>query len=249
MRPSSAAWSSSCPICGCCCSSSSLSSSSSRSRCRRRRSPCRPIRRCSTVATACRLLAQLKQLSIDNYTWLTQDALYFNAYLTRPHDRRDLDAADLLVGYPIAYGMARAPATIRADAADAGDPAVLDLVPDPRLRLDRHPQARGLLNSVLLAAGIIDQPLVMMNTYYGDLHRHRLFLSAVHDPAALFDSGKDGLFADRSRPGSRLPADQRLLEDHLPAVAAGRHCRLHCWCSSRPSANSSFPTCSAGRRR
>ncbi|TIM17942.1 MAG: putrescine/spermidine ABC transporter permease, partial [Mesorhizobium sp.] len=27
-------------------------------------------------------LAQLKQLSIDNYTWLTQDALYFNAYVT-----------------------------------------------------------------------------------------------------------------------------------------------------------------------
>jgi putrescine transport system permease protein len=33
----------------------------------------------------------------------------------------------LLIGYPIAYGMARAPAQYPPDAADAGHPAVLDL--------------------------------------------------------------------------------------------------------------------------
>ena len=32
---------------------------------------------------------------------------------------------------------------LAADAADAGHPAVLDLVPDPRLFVDRHPQEGG----------------------------------------------------------------------------------------------------------
>ena len=142
--PSSAVWSSSSPISGCCSSSSFRSSSSSRSRCRRRRSPCRPTRRCSISATAFPVFSpSLKQLSIDNYVWLTQDALYFNAYVTSVIIAAISTVLTLLVGYPIAYGMARAPATHPPDPADAGDPAVLDLVPDPGLRLDRHPQARG----------------------------------------------------------------------------------------------------------
>ena len=47
----------------------------------------------------------------------------------------------LLIGYPIAYGMARLPRRWQGDRDDAGDRAVLDLVPDPHLCLDQHPAA------------------------------------------------------------------------------------------------------------
>jgi putrescine transport system permease protein len=39
-----------------------------------------------------------------------------------------------MLGYPVAYAMARAPPPPASAAADAGDPAVLDLVPLARLR-------------------------------------------------------------------------------------------------------------------
>src|SRR3954451_9502536 len=45
--------------------------------------------------------AQLKQLSIDNYTWLTEDALYFNAYVTSLIIAAISTVLTLLVGYPI----------------------------------------------------------------------------------------------------------------------------------------------------
>ena len=58
-------------------------------------------------------VGKLKQLSFDNYLWLTQDALYFKAYLSSVVIAGISTILTLLVGYPIAYGMARAPATIR----------------------------------------------------------------------------------------------------------------------------------------
>ncbi|TIS44438.1 MAG: putrescine/spermidine ABC transporter permease, partial [Mesorhizobium sp.] len=48
-----------------------------------------------------------------NYTWLTQDALYFNAYVTSVIIAGISTVLTLIVGYPIAYGMARAPASVR----------------------------------------------------------------------------------------------------------------------------------------
>jgi putrescine transport system permease protein len=71
----------------------------------------------------------------------------------------------LLVGYPVAYGMARAPATIR--------PTLLMLVILPfwtsfLIRVYAWIgilKPEGLLNQFLLATGIIDQPLVILNTH------------------------------------------------------------------------------------
>ncbi len=72
----------------------------------------------------------------------------------------------LLVGYPDRLRHGARAGDDPPDAADAGDPAVLDLVPDPRLRLDRHPQARGAAQSAAaVASGIISQPLIILNTY------------------------------------------------------------------------------------
>ncbi|RUX25024.1 ABC transporter permease subunit [Mesorhizobium sp. M7A.F.Ca.US.011.01.1.1] len=110
-------------------------------------------------------LDQLKQLSIDNYTWLTQDALYFNAYVTSVIIAAVSTVLTLLVGYPIAYGMARAPATIR--------PTLLMLVILPfwtsfLIRVYAWIgilKPEGLLNQLLLATGVIHQPLIILNTY------------------------------------------------------------------------------------
>ena len=226
---SSAAWSSSSPISGCWSSSSFRSSSSSRFRCRRRRSPCRPMCRCSTSRDGIGGFFDAAQANsvFDNYVWLTEDALYFNAYVSSVVIAGISTVLTLLVGYPIAYGMARAPATLR--------PTLLMLVILPfwtsfLIRVYAWIgilKPEGLLNQLLLAARRHRRAADHPQHPHGDLHRHRLFLSAVHDPAALFGAGEDGLFADRGGAGSRLPADRRLLEDHLPAVAARRRRRLH----------------------
>ena len=109
--------------------------------------------------------AQLKQLSVDNYTWLTQDALYFNAYVTSVIIAAISTVLTLIVGYPIAYGMARAPATIR--------PTLLMLVILPfwtsfLIRVYAWIgilKPEGLLNQLLLATGVIHEPLIILNTY------------------------------------------------------------------------------------
>src|SRR4030095_11631356 len=49
------------------------------------------------------------ELSWDNYTWLTQDPLYFTAYVSSLVIAFISTLLTLLVGYPIAYGMSRAP--------------------------------------------------------------------------------------------------------------------------------------------
>jgi putrescine transport system permease protein len=108
--------------------------------------------------------AQLKQLSIENYTWLTEDALYFNAYVTSLIIAAISTVLTLLVGYPIAYGMARAPATIR--------PTLLMLVILPfwtsfLIRVYAWIgilKPEGLLNQFLLWANVIDTPLNILNT-------------------------------------------------------------------------------------
>jgi putrescine transport system permease protein len=111
------------------------------------------------------LWAGLRELSIDNYVWLTEDSLYFNAYVTSVIVAGVSTILTLLVGYPIAYGMARAPTSLR--------PVLLMLVILPfwtsfLIRVYAWIgilKPEGLLNQVLMALNIIDQPLVIMNTY------------------------------------------------------------------------------------
>ncbi|MBN9258670.1 MULTISPECIES: ABC transporter permease subunit [unclassified Mesorhizobium] len=110
-------------------------------------------------------VGKLKQLSFDNYLWLTQDALYFKAYLSSVVIAGISTILTLLVGYPIAYGMARAPATIR--------PTLLMLVILPfwtsfLIRVYAWIgilKPEGLLNQLLLSLHVISEPLVILNTY------------------------------------------------------------------------------------
>ena len=106
----------------------------------------------------------LKELSADNYIWLTEDSLYFNAYLSSVIIAGISTILTLMVGYPIAYGMARAPTTLR--------PILLMLVILPfwtsfLIRVYAWIgilKPEGLLNQLLLSLHLIDQPLIIMNT-------------------------------------------------------------------------------------
>ncbi|UVK54754.1 ABC transporter permease subunit [Mesorhizobium sp. AR02] len=109
--------------------------------------------------------AGFRNLNFDNYVWLTQDALYFKAYVTSVIIAAISTVLTLIVGYPIAYGMSRAPATIR--------PTLLMLVILPfwtsfLIRVYAWIgilKPEGLLNQLLLSLHIINQPLVILNTY------------------------------------------------------------------------------------
>jgi putrescine transport system permease protein len=111
------------------------------------------------------LLAGLRELSFENYVWLTDDPLYFNAYLSSVTIAGISTLLTLLVGYPLAYGMARAPASLR--------PTLLMLVILPfwtsfLIRVYAWIgilKPEGLLNQFLIGIGVIDTPLVIMNTH------------------------------------------------------------------------------------
>ena len=111
------------------------------------------------------LFQGLGELSLDNYRWLTEDPLYFNAYVSSVIIAGISTFLALLVGYPIAYGMARAPASIR--------PTLLMLVILPfwtsfLIRVYAWIgilKPEGLLNQLLLTLGVIDEPLLIMNTH------------------------------------------------------------------------------------
>ena len=59
-------------------------------------------------------VAAFRQLSFDNYVWLTEDDLYIRSYLSSVRIAFVSTIITLLVGYPVAYGMARAPSQWRA---------------------------------------------------------------------------------------------------------------------------------------
>lgn len=107
----------------------------------------------------------LSRLGVDNYLWLTEDRLYINAYLSSIVIALVSTLITLLVGFPVAYGMARAPAELR--------PILLMLVILPfwtsfLIRVYAWIgilKPEGLLNQFLLWVGVIDEPLIILNTH------------------------------------------------------------------------------------
>lgn len=59
------------------------------------------------------LVDKLSQLSLDNYQFLTEDPLYYSAYLSSLGIAAVSTILLLVIGYPIAYGMARSPKSVR----------------------------------------------------------------------------------------------------------------------------------------
>jgi len=127
-------------------------------------------------------IAKLGDLGLDTYVFITEDSLYWRSYVSSVWIAFSSTVITLLIGYPIAYGMARAPREWR--------PTLLMLVILPfwtsfLIRvyawigiLSRE----GLLNKVLISIGLVspDQPLVILSTntavYIGIVYSYLPFM-------------------------------------------------------------------------
>ncbi len=125
-------------------------------------------------------LEKAKDFSFDNYLWISEDPLYRNAYFQSVSISFIATCMTLLVGYPLAYGMARAPQTLR--------PILLMLVILPfwtsfLIRVYAWIgilKPEGLLNQLLLSMGVINEPLIIMGTntaiYIGIVYSYLPFM-------------------------------------------------------------------------
>ncbi|MEZ5882022.1 MAG: ABC transporter permease subunit [Nitratireductor sp.] len=119
-------------------------------------------------------------LDFENFKWLIDDSLYINSYISSLTIAFFSTLLALLVGFPFAYAMARAP--------DNWRPLLLMLVILPfwtsfLIRVYSWIgilKTEGLLNQLLMWLGIIDQPLIIMNTntavYIGIVYSYLPFM-------------------------------------------------------------------------
>jgi putrescine transport system permease protein len=126
------------------------------------------------------LIDEIRRFTVANYVWLTQDALYTRAYLSSLLIAAVSTVLVLLVGYPIAYGMARAP--------KAWQPTLLMMVILPfwtsfLIRVYAWIgilKKEGLLNQLLLWLHVINEPLTILNTnwavYIGIVYSYLPFM-------------------------------------------------------------------------
>ncbi len=124
--------------------------------------------------------ARIKTLSVDNYIWLTEDSLYFRAYLSSVFIAIVSTLLLLAVGFPIAYGMARAPSAWRPTLV------MLVILPFWTSFLIRVYawigilKKEGLLNHLLLNIGVVSEPLTILNTnvavYIGIVYSYLPFM-------------------------------------------------------------------------
>ncbi|MEX0283413.1 MAG: ABC transporter permease subunit [Paracoccaceae bacterium] len=124
--------------------------------------------------------ALLSQLDFENYVFLATDSLYWKAYLSSLKIAVISTFLTLLVGYPMAYGMARAPEEWR--------PTLMMLVILPfwtsfLIRVYSWMgilSQEGYLNQFLLGIGVISEPLTILNTntavYIGIVYTYLPFM-------------------------------------------------------------------------
>ncbi|MCV2892705.1 ABC transporter permease subunit [Lentibacter sp. XHP0401] len=119
-------------------------------------------------------------LDFENFKFLTTDDLYWKAYLSSLQIAAISTVLSLLVGYPIAYGMAQAP--------DEWRPTLMMLIILPfwtsfLIRVYSWMgilSNEGFLNQFLLWTGIISEPLLILNTntavYIGIVYTYLPFM-------------------------------------------------------------------------
>ena len=122
----------------------------------------------------------ISQFSFYNYIFITEDSLYWKSYLSNLQIAVISTFLTLLIGYPLAYGMARAPR--------AWQPMLLMLVILPfwtsfLIRVYAWIgilKKEGPLNHLLLWLGLISEPLTILNTntavYIGIVHSYLPFM-------------------------------------------------------------------------
>jgi len=126
------------------------------------------------------LKAFLRGLSLENYAFIASDWLYLSSYLRSLEIAAGSTLLLLLIGFPLAYGIARAPRRWQ--------PALFLLVVLPfwtsfLIRIYAWInilQREGLLNQVLLALGIVDAPPAWLSTdtavYIGIVYSYLPFM-------------------------------------------------------------------------
>jgi putrescine transport system permease protein len=120
------------------------------------------------------------QLDFENYRFIFNDSLYVNAYLSSLWIAGISTIFTLLIAYPIAYGMARAPKEWQATLV------MLVILPFWTSFLIRVYawigilKKEGLLNLFLMNLGVISEPLTIMNTplavYIGIIYSYLPFM-------------------------------------------------------------------------
>lgn len=120
------------------------------------------------------------KLNAGNYLFLATDSLYVQAFLSSLRVAAVSTVFCLLVGYPMAYVIARASSTWRNTLL------LLVILPFWTSFLVRVYawmgllRNNGLINNVLMALGIVDQPIVMLNTdfalYVGIVYSYLPFM-------------------------------------------------------------------------
>jgi putrescine transport system permease protein len=122
----------------------------------------------------------LSQLDFENFAFIASDDLYWKAYLSSFRIALISTFCTLLVGYPIAYGMAKAPEEWR--------PTLMMLVILPfwtsfLIRVYAWMgilSTEGLLNQLLMWIGVIGEPLTILNTntavYIGIVYTYLPFM-------------------------------------------------------------------------
>jgi putrescine transport system permease protein len=120
------------------------------------------------------------KLDFANYVFLSEDDLYWKAYLSSLQIAAISTFIALLIGYPIAYGMAK--------ASDEWRPTLMMLIILPfwtsfLIRVYSWIgilSNEGFLNQFLLWTGLISQPLMIMNTtvavYVGIVYTYLPFM-------------------------------------------------------------------------
>jgi len=105
-------------------------------------------------------------LSLGSYDFLISDSLYLRAYLDALKFAAVSTLACLLLGYPLAYGIVRAPQRWR------GALLLVVILPFWTSFLIRVYawigllKGNGLINNTLLALGLVDQPLTLLNNAF-----------------------------------------------------------------------------------
>jgi putrescine transport system permease protein len=122
----------------------------------------------------------LAALTLENYALLASDHIYLLSYLKSLEIALVSTAALFLIGYPLAYGMARAPRRLQAVLFML---VVLPFWTSFLIRIYAWInilQRDGLLNQALLALGIVDTPPVWLATdtavYIGIVYSYLPFM-------------------------------------------------------------------------
>ena len=105
-------------------------------------------------------------LNLGTYAYLINDDLYIRAYMSSVRIAFFATVCALLIGYPIAYAIAR------ADTATRNALLMLVMLPSWTSFLIRIYawvgilKNNGLINNGLMGIGIIDEPIAMLNTEF-----------------------------------------------------------------------------------